>query len=50
MLKINSGTVRVTLEEDPSISSQPTPAATPVAREGVSAALNVVLDGIVARS
>lgn len=50
LLKINSGTVRVTLEEDPSISAGLAPAATPVPRAGVGAALNVVLDGVAARS
>jgi AcrR family transcriptional regulator len=49
-LRINSGTVRVSVEEDPSVSSEPTPAATAVARAGVSAALNVALDGVAARS
>lgn len=50
LLKISSGTVRVTVEEDPSISAEPAPAATPVRRAGVSAALNIVLDGVAARS
>lgn len=49
LLQINSGTMRVTLEEDPSISVEPVPAAMPVPQAGVSAALNVVLDGVAAR-
>jgi hypothetical protein len=42
--------VRVTLEEDPSVSAEPTSAATPPAPAGVTAALNVVLDGVASRS
>jgi hypothetical protein len=49
-LKINSGSVRVTLEEDASIGAEPPPAVAPQARASVSAALNVVLDGVAARS
>ncbi len=49
-LKINSGSVRVTLEEDASIGAEPPPTAPPVPRASVSAALNVVLDGVAARS
>jgi hypothetical protein len=49
-LRINSGTVRVSVEEDPSISSEPAPDSTAVARAGVGAALNVALDGVAARS
>jgi hypothetical protein len=50
LLTIHAGTVRVTLEEDPTLSAAPAPAATPAARAGVQAALNVVLDGVAARS
>jgi TetR/AcrR family transcriptional regulator, tetracycline repressor protein len=50
-LRINSGTVRVTLEEDPSIGAEPVAsAAAPLPRAGVFAALNVVLDGVAAHS
>ncbi|HEX5415533.1 MAG TPA: TetR family transcriptional regulator [Chloroflexota bacterium] len=44
-VKINSGAVRVTLEEDASINAVPGPLAPPAGRADVSAALNVVLDG-----
>lgn len=50
LLKIHGGTVRVTLEEDPSIEAGPAAAAEPPQRAGVSAALAVVLDGIAARA
>lgn len=50
LVKVNSGTVRVTLEEDASISAHPAPAAAPLPRAGITAALNVVLDGVAARS
>ena len=50
LVKINSGAVRVTLEEDASIHSEPDPAAPAVPRAGISAALNVVLDGVSTRS
>jgi hypothetical protein len=50
LLKIHSGTMRVTLEEDASIQSVPIPHAVPVGRAGLTAALNVVLDGVAARS
>jgi len=49
-LRISSGTVRVSVEEDSSISSEPAPDATAVVRAGVIAALNVALDGVAARS
>jgi AcrR family transcriptional regulator len=49
-LKINSGSVRVTLEEDASIDAEPPQAMPTVPRASVSAALNVVLDGVAARS
>jgi AcrR family transcriptional regulator len=49
-LKINSGSVRVTLEEDASIDAEPAQAMPTVPRASVSAALNVVLDGVAARS
>jgi AcrR family transcriptional regulator len=49
LLKIHGGTVRVTLEEDASIPPEAAPAA-PQPRAGISAALNVVLDGVAARS
>jgi hypothetical protein len=41
--------VRVSLEEDPSISAEPLQNPAPLARAGVAAALNVVLDGVAAR-
>lgn len=50
LVKINSGAVRVTLEEDPTISAEPAPSATTEPRAGVAAALNVVLDGVAART
>jgi AcrR family transcriptional regulator len=52
-LRINSGSARVTVEEDASIpaAAGPTPApAGPAAPAGVGAALNVVLDGVASRS
>lgn len=50
LLRVHSGAVRVTLEEDASISAaQPLPAS-PVVRAGVVAALSVVLDGVAART
>jgi TetR/AcrR family transcriptional regulator, tetracycline repressor protein len=49
-LRINSGTVRVSLEEDASLAAQPVPAAAAPTHVGVSAALEVVLDGVAARS
>ena len=49
LLKINSGTVRVTLEEDPTLSTELAPVASAVPPAGVGAALNVVLDGVAAR-
>jgi TetR/AcrR family transcriptional regulator, tetracycline repressor protein len=48
-LRINSGTVRVSLEEDPSLSSGRPMPAPPVASNGVVGALNVVLDGVESR-
>jgi AcrR family transcriptional regulator len=49
-LTINSGTIRVSLEEDASIAPAPFPAAAaPPPPAGVSAALEVVLDGVAAR-
>jgi AcrR family transcriptional regulator len=50
LVKINSGTARVTLEEDPSIRAAGAPAPAPVGRAGIGAALNVVLDGVASRS
>ncbi|MGH7775855.1 MAG: hypothetical protein ACREPI_01580, partial [Candidatus Dormibacterales bacterium] len=50
-VKISSGAVRVTLEEDPSLAAVPAPGAaagTPT-RAGVAAALDLVLDGVAAR-
>ena len=49
-LRINSGTVRVSLEEDASIAPGPVPPAAAPTQAGVSAALEVVLDGVAARS
>ena len=49
-LRINSGTVRVSLEEDVSLAAHQVPLAAPPTRVGVSAALEVVLDGVAARS
>ena len=49
-VRISSGTVRVTIEEDPSIGAGPVPATAPTRGAGVAAALNVVLDGVAARS
>lgn len=49
-LRISSGAVRVTLEEDSSISAEPIPEAAAPAPAGVTAALNVVLDGVASRS
>ncbi|HTD79956.1 MAG TPA: hypothetical protein VK898_20135, partial [Chloroflexota bacterium] len=49
-LRINSGTVRVSLEEDASLAAQPVPAAAAPTHVGVSAALEVVLDGVAARN
>lgn len=48
-LKVNSGTMRVTVEEDASIGQPGTGSAAPIARAGVSAALDVALDGVAAR-
>jgi TetR/AcrR family tetracycline transcriptional repressor len=48
-LTISSGTVRVTVEEDATLTAKPGPVAAPVARAGITAALNVVLDGVAAR-
>jgi AcrR family transcriptional regulator len=48
-LAVRSGAVRVTLEEDPSISPTQGPEASPAPRAGVEAALDVVLDGVAAR-
>ncbi len=49
-LRISSGTVRVTIEEDCRISAEPVASVVPRARAGVLAALNVALDGVAAQS
>jgi hypothetical protein len=49
-VRIHSGTMRVTLEEDASIGVGPAIDATVVPRAGLRAALEVVLDGVAARS
>jgi hypothetical protein len=49
-LRINSGTVRVSLEEDPSISAEMGLSDEPSKGIGARAALEVALDGIVSRS
>jgi hypothetical protein len=48
-LRINSVTVRVSLEEDASIAAEPAPTAAPPRGAGVAAALEVVLEGVAAR-
>lgn len=48
-LKVSSGTMRVNVEQDASIGQPSIGPAAPVARAGVSAALNVALDGVAAR-
>jgi len=48
-LRINSGAVRVTLEEDPSITAGPVGAEVTAPPAGLAAALNVVLDGVAGR-
>lgn len=48
-LKIYSGTLRVSVEEDASISPTAAPGSAPEARAGIGAALEVVLDGVAAR-
>ncbi len=48
-LRVASGTVRVTLEEDPAIVAPPAPAPAPPPAS-VVAALHVVLDGVAART
>ena len=50
LLRVNSGAVRVSLEEDATITAPAVDARTsPAAAGGVTAALDVVLDGIAAR-
>jgi predicted PhzF superfamily epimerase YddE/YHI9 len=50
LLRVNSGAVRVSLEEDATITAPAVDARTsPAAAGGVMAALNLVLDGIAAR-
>jgi AcrR family transcriptional regulator len=49
-LRISGGAVRVTLEEDASISTELRDSSSPRPRAGVAAALNVVLDGVARRS
>jgi AcrR family transcriptional regulator len=49
-VRINSGTARVTVEEDASIPVPAAPAQAPAGRAGIGAALNVVLDGVASRS
>jgi TetR/AcrR family tetracycline transcriptional repressor len=48
-LKISSGTVRVTLDEDHTLGDDRGANLAPLPRADVSAALNVVLDGVAAR-
>lgn len=50
LLRISSGAVRVTLEEDASMTAEPVDATSSGPRAGVAAALNVVLDGVASRS
>jgi AcrR family transcriptional regulator len=49
-LRISGGCVRVTLEEDPSIEAGPVDARPPAGRSGVTAALELVLDGVASRA
>jgi len=50
LLRISGGAVRVTLEEDASIDAERVPANPPVPRSGVTAALNVLIDGVASRT
>jgi AcrR family transcriptional regulator len=51
LLRISSGAVRVSLEEDASISTErPGPGEAAGAQAGITAALNLVLDGVASRA